>query len=314
MIYNSVKILQLSFLSTFVISFASCTNTFSSNSRSGTSHVSEIKVGIGGIDSLKAADGSQPVTGMHLAITPAPSCSGGTTIDQFISTKSPIVLNLTILKGCEYNVIAELGSLLNSSLSDVYYSVPAPLNITGEQSKQNTIALRLALNLTAAGKVLGLPEKSGQNPPTPSPPVSNLPALAQGIDVQIVTHNGTVKLGQYFTSEYLLIDFSRLGCPPCVAMAKANQASSEFKLQTTGESKCRAATIVPQGTMSDWSAEIGGESAKETIEFTGGHNGFAALFGTNISATPTVLLVDRQGKIVDQGIGDMPAKFYELCK
>ena len=192
--------------------------------------MSDINLGISGLDSLKDKNGNLPVTGLHLTITPESSCTAGVPIDEVVSTKSPIVLNLTVPKGCAYNVMCELGSLSTDKLSDVYYTMISPLNITAAQSKADRIPVRLAVNLTPNGKNLGLPENAGNNPPTPG---TNLPALPTNIDVQIVTDKGSVKLSDYFTSEYLLIDFSRLGCPPCVSMAQENESSAEFKKMTS---------------------------------------------------------------------------------
>lgn len=292
---------------------ASCMPNSSSGigSFGNSAHLSEIKIAFSGLDTLVAADGSKPVTGLHLTIIPDSACTAGKPIDKVISTSNSQSMQEKIVKGCNYEAKLALGKLSSdsSSLTDVYYETSDSSKITAEQSKADDVPLRLAPQLTAAGKAIGLPEKAGGKPVGPVT-ADQLPAK---INVQLTSSSGAVALDKVFTTPYLLIDFSRLGCPPCVSMGKNNEASSSFKTLTTG-AKCRAMTLVPRGQISDWASEIGGESAKETFEYSGGHSGFAGLFGSSVSATPTVILVDRTGKVVDEATGQLPDKFESMCR
>lgn len=279
---------------------------------SGGSHLSEIKIGVSGLDTLVAKDGSKPVTGLRLTIIPDSACTAGKPIDKVISASNSPAIQEKIAKGCNYEAKLYLGKLSSdsSSLTDVYYETTEAAKITAEQSKEDKVPLRLAPQLTAAGKVIGLPEKAGG---TGGDPVVTPDSLPAKINVEITSASGKVTLDKVFTTPYLLVDFSRMGCGYCVTMGKQHEASSSFQSMTSGE-KCRAITIVPAGQNSDWAAEIGGASAKTTYEYKGGHDGFGSLFGASVSSTPTLLLIDRTGKIVDQDVGQMPSKFDTLCK
>jgi thioredoxin-related protein len=279
---------------------------------SGGAHLSEIKIAVSGLDTLVAKDGSKPVTGLHLTIIPDSACTAGKPIDKVISVSNSPAIQEKIAKGCNYEAKLSLGKLSSdsSTLTDVYYETTEASKITAEQSKEDKVPLRLAPQLTAAGKAIGLPEKSGG---TPSEPVVTPDSLPAKINVQVTSASGSVALDKVFTTPYLLIDFSRLGCPPCVDLGKENESKSSFQSMTTG-AKCRAMTIVPAGQNSDWATAIGGESAKTTFEYKGGHNGFASLFGATVSATPTVILVDRTGKVIDEATGRVPSKFESMCR
>ncbi len=113
----------------------------------------------------------------------------------------------------------------------------------------------------------------------------------------------------------MILDFSQVGCYSCTELAKKNENDSDFQRLISG-SKCRAATILPKGQLNDWIDTIGGSGthgAKESYTYVNGHNGFGGLFGIKVPRTPTVIIVDRTGQILDQRVAAMPAKFSTLC-
>ena len=113
----------------------------------------------------------------------------------------------------------------------------------------------------------------------------------------------------------MILDFSQVGCFYCTELAKKNENDSDFQRLISG-SKCRAATILPNGQVSDWIDATGGPNthgAKETYSYKGGHSGMGKIFGISISGTPTVIVLDRTGQIVDQKVGAMPGQISTLC-
>ena len=113
----------------------------------------------------------------------------------------------------------------------------------------------------------------------------------------------------------MILDFSQVGCFYCTELAKKNDKDSNFQRLVSG-SKCRAATILPKGQVSDWIDAIGGSGthgAKESYSYSNGLNGFGKLFGISVPSTPTVIIVDRTGKILDKQIGAMPGQISTLC-
>jgi hypothetical protein len=289
--------------------------------RGGSSRVSEIKVGVSGLDNLTAGDGTKPVTGIHLTVIPDSSCAvAGTSIDTIMATRNSTALQQKVAKGCGYDIRVELGRKdptdSNSiALLEVFYAASQSTRITASDTVQDNISVKLSLALTDAGRNAGLPEKPNLNP-TPNPtPNSSSTTLAANLNVSLQGQNSLLKLADVFTTDYLLVDFSRPGCGPCVQLAQEHEASAEFKALTTG-TKCRAATIIPEGELSDWITTLGGSStrtAKESYEYNGGHSGFATLFGVSISATPTFIITDRSGHVLDEAVGSLPTQFRELC-
>ena len=154
--------------------------------------------------------------------------------------------------------------------------------------------------------------------PTPTVPPSNgLPALPDSIgSMRIKGSSGEVNLASYWTTKYLYVEFSRPGCGPCVTQAQhLSQQSSRF----SGGGNCKALIVIPSQQLNSWMSAIGGSSTfggRSSYEYSGSHNGFARNFNglDNIGSTPTMALIDRTGRVLDQRIGAEPGQAASLCR
>lgn len=323
------------------------TSNIDSGSSKNSSKLSSVQMNMPAADTLKTKDGQKPVTGLRLSITPvdAASCPSGTTINQVISTLGATTIQQKVLKGCDYDLKVELGKFDSAqngfnlqTLGAVYYAPSAPTRITADQTRDDRISVRVSLALTEEGRRIGLPEslpvpspvpqQQPQQPATPpqaQPPVvpppvtpaptpqpgTQLPALPAKLNVSLTGPGGNVALPTIFTTKYLVVDYSRPGCGPCVSLAKSLENNAGFQQMMKG-SKCRALTVIPKNQLEDWNASVGGRHTAETsYEYT--HSQFAALFNSSVSATPTVMIVDRTGAVVDRKVGGLPDKLNSLC-
>ncbi len=328
---------------------AGCVPTSNIDSSSGkkSSKLSSVQMSMPAADALTTKDGQKPVTGLRLSITPvnAAACPSGTTINEVISTLGATSVQQKVIKGCDYDVKVELGKFESAqngfnlqTLGAVYYAPSAPTRITADQTRDDKISVRVSLALTEEGRRIGLPESlpvpspvpqqqtpQPANPPQTQPPVvpppvtpaptpqpgTQLPALPAKLNVNLTGPGGSVPLSTIFSTKYLVVDYSRPGCGPCVSLAKSLEKNASFQQMMKG-SKCRALTVIPKNELEDWNAAVGGPHAAETsYEYT--HSQFASLFGTSISATPTVMIVDRNGAVVDKKVGGLPDKLNSLC-
>ena len=299
------------------------------------SHLSQIQMKMPAIDALTTADGKKPIDGIRIVISPVDmNCANATKIDDILPTQSTPSLQKKIAKGCDYDLKIELGKIDASGgnasvLKEIYYAPVTATRITADMTKDDKISVRASLQLTEAGKAIGLPASlPGPSPtpdpmPQPIPPPKPIPQpnpqqltdLPSNFAVSLVGASGPVKFSDLFTTEYMIIDFSQVGCFYCTELAKKNERDSEFQRLVKG-SKCRAATILPNGQVEDWIGAIGGSSthgAKESFSYSKGLSGFGSLFGISVPTTPTVIIVDRTGKIIQKQVGGMPSQISSLC-
>ena len=293
--------------------------------------LSQIQMRMPATDGLTTADGKKPITGIRVAITPVnqSTCANGTKVDQVLSTTSTSSVQQKIAKGCDYDVRVELGKFETagfnlSALSEVYYAPTTPARITAEMTKDDKISVRVSLALTDEGRRIGLPENlpvptpnpvEPQPQPQPQPQPPQLTKLPAKLNVSMTSKSGPTSLPDVFTTPYLVLDFARPGCPPCVALANKLNTDSTFQ-RLVGGAKCRAATIIPPNQLSDWIDGTGGSnshSGNSSYEYEKSHSGFASLFGTSISSTPTYMIVDRTGAVLDKSVGSTPSKLQSIC-
>ena len=323
------------------------TSNMDSNGGKASSRLSSVQMSMPAADALATKDGQKPVTGLRLSIKPVDpaACPSGTSISQVISTLGATTVQQKVMKGCDYDLKIELGKFETAqsgfnlqTLGAVYYAPSSPTRITADQTRDDRISVRVSLALTEEGRRIGLPEslpvpspvpqQQPQQPATPPPaqppvapppvtpaptptPGTQLPALPAKLNVSLTGPGGNVALPTIFTTRYLVVDYSRPGCGPCVSLAKSLENNASFQQMMKG-SKCRALTVIPKNQLEDWNASVGGRHTAETsYEYT--HSQFAALFNSSVSATPTVMIVDRTGAVVDKKVGGLPDKLQSLC-
>lgn len=148
--------------------------------------------------------------------------------------------------------------------------------------------------------------------PTQSPGAASLPPqLAEFVLDQGSTQ---VKLGQFWKSKYLMVDFSQAGCPPCVSHAQ-DMANEESRF--SGISGCQALILLPSGQIDSWFQAIGSSTnfaARISASSNSGHGGFTRLIGAqSISSTPTFIVIDRTGAVLARGSGGEPRQAVQYC-
>lgn len=310
------------------------------------SKLSSVQMSMPAAESLKTSSGQSPVTGVRLSIKPSDpaSCTKGSSIDQVLPVQGLSAIQQKIIKGCDYDLKVELGKFEDAAnsfnlqtLGAVYYAPTQSTRISAEQTRDDRIAVRVSLALTEEGRRIGLPENlpvptpntepqpeprpqpepqpepqpqpQPQPQPRPQPPQPS--PLPSGLNITMKGRNGNVALTSVFTTPYLVVDFSRPGCGPCVSLAKRLEQDANFKRMMAG-SKCRSITLVPSNQLEDWLDAVGGShTAEHSFEYT--HSRFASAVGTSVSSTPTVIIVDRNGRVVDRNVGGLPSKLSSLC-
>jgi hypothetical protein len=313
---------------------------------SKSSKLSSINMKMPKVDQLTTTDGKTPVTGVRVLIVPVDAtCPNATNLDQSMTINNISTIQQKVAKGCDYELTAALGLYDDSSksLSGIYYAVNAPSRITAAMTKDDKISVSVSLSLTEEGRRIGLPESvptppsptpPSPTPPSPTPPnptppnptppnptppspTPGIPELSSSLNVTVSSLTGDLPLKNVFTKQYMMVDFSRPGCGPCVQISQQLERDSSFKSMFDNSATCTLMTVIPRDQLSDWADTIGGRStwgARHSFEYSGSHSGFARLFNYNLSATPSFIIVDRTGRVVESAVGRLPSKMNSLCK
>jgi len=147
--------------------------------------------------------------------------------------------------------------------------------------------------------------------PGPKPDTEPGPTL---VDFEMQGVSGEQKaLSEVFTKEFALIDFSQTNCIYCKRSAKKFNEDDSFQ-STVANGKCDFLTLIPTSDLSSWGGLFGqsfvGKSSYAPVE---GTREAAAKFGFALRATPSFILVDRNGRLLDSRTGALPRSFFETC-
>ena len=251
----------------------------------------------------------------RLQINPSDSsCGQGTRIDQTGVFDTSARIASSIRQGCDYSVILEIGSAVSGarSLDRVFFRNEPALRIgKGDIAGRPSFNVSLMLREVTSGSPTGpgINSVPNGNPPRPSLPSDK--------DVEVVdASGGRVMLSNIFKGEYLLLDFSQPGCGACVSMARELADDEDFQWAFGGDgAKCSHATVVPSSQRSAWLRMFpeSGRVGAHSIFPEGGFSAVAGKFGQSIRATPTFLLIDRSGNVVDSDAGNLPGKAFQVC-
>jgi hypothetical protein len=156
--------------------------------------------------------------------------------------------------------------------------------------------------------------------PQPSPGLLPLPQSIAGAAL-IGPNSKATTLNEIFTTQYLLIDYSQLGCGYCVQHARAVNNDQKFKDMMAGQGKCKSLTVVSTSQVDSWITQFDRDlgnistfSGKTSYGYETGATGFGRLLGVKITGTPTVQLIDRTGKVVVQDGRSNPQQVEGLCR
>lgn len=251
----------------------------------------------------------------RLQVTPSDAnCAQGTRVDQTGMFETTARIASSIRQGCDYSVVLEIGSAVAGvrTLDRVFFRNDPALSIG-----KNDIAGRPSLNVSLALRdVSASAPQVNVLPPGPGV-VPQRPSLPPEKDVEVVDATGArVMLSTIFKGEYLLLDFSQPGCGACVSMARELASDEDFQWAFgAADAKCSHATVVPSGQRGSWLGMFpaSGRVGSHSIFPEGGFSAVASKFGQSIRATPTFLLIDRNGNVIDSDAGNLPAKTFQVC-
>jgi hypothetical protein len=288
----------------------------------GKSKLTEIKVKLPESTLFKPTSGSAVVNAIKLTIKPKDSdCSGATKVDETRSYADNIV-SQKLAKGCDYAISLAIGEKTGAAFK-AYYRNTTEKSVPKSELTGGSISVSMLLTRTSEGAAANMPESLG-SAPTPTPPTPDKPVppakkeLAAALKSASLKGPGskTVGLADVFKSDYLLVDFSSLGCSYCITHAEEMNRDSAFQKMMDGSGKCTSAIVINQGQVDDWVSQFGAATfvGKSTFEFSSGVGGFGKLFGQNITLTPTVMLFDRDGKTVVQDARSDTAAVEAKCK
>jgi thiol-disulfide isomerase/thioredoxin len=203
-----------------------------------------------------------------------------------------------------------------------------PADKDGKYYKIQNVELKHQLHLKITGKdssgnqqvhVLEVRE-AGQQVVQPQPTVSPIP---ESMNFGLTSAEGAkLKVNDVFKKKYLLVEFSAYDCGPCRSFAQSfNRNAAQYE-SWFEKGQCSKMVLVDdygglRGRFENWVSMLGGSSSYlGKASYTSGLGireaanklGFTRQFGI-----PTLIMLDRSGKVVDSATGDMPAKMKELC-
>jgi hypothetical protein len=297
----------------------------------GSSRMTSVDMKLPKSDVFKPSSGNAVVNAFRLSVKPVDdTCEKATVIDETKSYTNNR-LDYKLVKGCDYLVVLALGELAkdDSKKFTAYYQNEKELTVDKSELESSPVAIKPRLALTAAGAKSKMPaspntgDADADRPDTDKPdkpdtdkpdsgvpdddtpkeiPDTGIPSLADKLKVNLAKGGGkTIKFEEYFTTEYMIIDFSQVGCGPCVSHAQEISNDATFKKMTDGSGKCKSMILVSESQIGGWESVVGASTfaGKSSFGYSGGLNGFSQLFGIpRITSTPTVIMVDRQGKVV----------------
>lgn len=163
-----------------------------------------------------------------------------------------------------------------------------------------------------AEKLGGLPPSPPSPEPKPEPKPDPNPG-SLGVNFEMQKMDGTtVDLDEVFTKEFALIDFSQTNCIYCKRSSEKFNSDDGFQ-GTVKNGKCDFLTLVPQSDISSWGSLFGSSFVGQSSYAHANTREAALAFGYTLRATPSFLLVNRAGKVVDSRTGALPRSFFETC-
>lgn len=323
-LYLRMSIIGVTFFTT--ASLLSCRSTSGgvlpdTSKKSGGSKLAEVRVQLPASTKFKPTQGSAVVNAIHVEVKPKDSnCAGATQIKE--SRKyDDATFSQKFRRGCDYYVTLALGetTVIGGPFKAYYQNTPEKL-VTAKELETSPFNLNLNLTLTPEGVTASMPATidNSQTPVPPTQPTTpGLQALATKLQVKVTDSKGqSVDLASVFTSKYLLIDYSQVGCQPCMSHADQVNGDATYQERFTGAGACTNMVIMEGNTMSDWLSRYPTSSfvGRTTYSYSSGFNSFSKIFGKTITGTPTFMLVDRSGTIVGMRVGGEPDEVDSLCK
>lgn len=167
-------------------------------------------------------------------------------------------------------------------------------------------------------KVLEVRE-GGQQVVQPTPTVSQIP---ESMNFELTDSSGKkTKVADIFQKKYLLVEFSANDCQPCRSFAKSFNANAASYAPYFENGQCSKLVIVDdygglRGNFPEWIRTLGADSYLGKASYTSGLGLREAANRLNFReqfGIPTLILIDRNGKVLDKANG-MPSKLKQLCQ
>lgn len=142
---------------------------------------------------------------------------------------------------------------------------------------------------------------------------TELPVLT--VDFAMTGPTGALKLSDVFKKQYAVLDLSQRYCNPCLNLAAEKNSDDHFQDLVTNN-QCDFIAFVGERDLSDWRNVIGASSFVGEKSYSAGRTASipAAKFGFSLRFTPTVIIVDRSGKVLASKVGAVPDEIENLCQ
>lgn len=162
--------------------------------------------------------------------------------------------------------------------------------------------------------------EAGKEDAQPQPTISAIP---ESMNFAVTAADGAkLKVGDVFKKKYMIVELSAYDCGPCRAFAQDFNRNGRQYESLFEKGQCSKMVMVDtygglQGRFPNWVAMLGGPTSYlGKASYTSGLSlseaarklGFTEQFGI-----PTLIMVDRTGKVIDAASGAMPRKAKQLC-
>lgn len=325
--------LQATLLLAVLTSVSSCLKPASSKygNQGGSTKLTSVNMQLPSSSVFKPTSGDATVNAIRLVVTPIDSkCEDATKIDQ-INDYDDTTISKQFVKNCDYTVILALGEKDTDGDFKPYYQNAFGQRVSKADLQTSPAKISLSLKLTEEGKAANMPASIVIPQSTDNEPTTDTQKSANNSQTQLSENFSQARLvgpgskettlNEVFTSQYLLINYSQIGCSYCVQHAMANNVDSELQKMMTNSPKCKGITVVDSTTLSSWTRQFDRDpnapttfTGKTSYGYSGGATRFASLFKTSITGTPTIHLVDRTGKIVVADARSNPSAINQYCQ
>ncbi len=135
-------------------------------------------------------------------------------------------------------------------------------------------------------------------------------------NIDLLKLDGTsLKLTDQFKGQYIVLDFSAPWCSYCVELGHSHDSNPDIQSMFNGE-KCSFATLVLKRELQEWVNifTAGGFMAVNSFGVGATLKTIAGKFGFTLEYIPSLLVIDREGKLVASKVGEMPSEVEQLCR
>jgi hypothetical protein len=166
-----------------------------------------------------------------------------------------------------------------------------------------------------------LPEESGEavveeEVVLPEPPADNPLSGSAGVWDSPLS-DGTARelwLSHMAGKKYLIVDLSSIDCSACVSLATDHNKSAWFE-SLLAMGNCGLAVVVKESERRAWARKFrNGPMGERARGVTEPLQTIAARLGITGDSIPSTAIIDLQGQVVAEAVGEFPAEMDTLCR